>query len=164
MIRKVLGLFIAFLFIYSIAFASVAIQKNGVDDGVATTLNIVGLSNENDGSTWTIGNDIEVATAGDTLVTADSGKVIVYKPTTLNTAATFNLPGATEGLVYTFVQSSIGRITVNPQNSDTIRYLTLDAGDSIVGPAATSDSVRLICYATGYWAIRDRVGTWTDGS
>lgn len=60
--RKVLGLLVAFLFITSIAFASVAMQENGVNDGVATTLNILSIGTSNDGSTYSIGPDVEVAT------------------------------------------------------------------------------------------------------
>lgn len=163
--RKVLGLLVAFLFITSIAFASVGMQENGVDNGVATTINLVGLTNTNDGSTWTIGEKTEKATAADTLVTADSGNTIVYVPSTKNTAAVFTLPGATTGLKFHLVQGCIGGINVNPQNLDVIRFLTLAAGEQLNSPAtATGDSVTLICEATGYWSVSQMRGNWTNGS
>lgn len=162
--RKVLGLMVAFLFIASIAFASVAVQEMGVEKGVATTLNVVGLGTSNDGSTFTVGNDIEKATAGDTLVTADSGNVIIYKPATYTaTAAVFNLPTASVNMKYAFATGGNSTIAINPEAGDVIQYLTLDAGDRLTSPGATGDSVTLICGEVGYWTISERSGTFTDG-
>jgi len=115
------------------------------------------------GSTGSQQVDYENFTAGDTLVTADSGKLIVYSPTVLNTAGTFELPGASVGLEYSFTNAAIGTTTIHPLASDTIMYLTMDAGDRITSPAATGDSITLTCYKANYWAVRNRVGTFTDG-
>jgi len=105
----------------------------------------------------------EKVIAADTFVTADSGKVIVYDGVNPWTGATFNLPTATVGLEYTFVQGNIAPITINPADADTIMYLTLDAGDKVVSTSATGDSVTLTCYKAFYWAVRSMFGTWTDG-
>lgn len=164
MFRKGLGLLVAFLFITSVAFAAVAIQGNGVNQGVATTINVVGLGTSNDGSTFAVGLATDKKTAGATLTTADSGDVIVYVPTApVNTAGTFNLPGAVVNMRYSFTMGTIGAITVNPQNSDTIRYLTMAAGEAITAPSATGDSVTLICDTTGYWTVANMFGSWSNG-
>ena len=106
----------------------------------------------------------ELATTRDTLTLAESGKTVIYDPTTIGTAATFTLPTATtSGMEFTFVAGDASAISVDPYSTEQIAYSTCSAGDKITASGASSDSVTVVSYATGKWAVKNMNGTWTDG-
>jgi hypothetical protein len=164
MVRKLCLTILAILCSYSISFASVAIQENDTSAGVATTLNIEGLAVSNDGSTFSIGTDIETFATGDTLVAADSGKSIVVNGQTAAGTSTFTLPAVADGLVFKFVDGNLGGsyIRIDPNGTDHIIYSTCSAGSHIKSAGASGDSVTLSSDGT-YWYTEERVGTWTVG-
>jgi hypothetical protein len=106
----------------------------------------------------------ENVATGETVLVADSGKTFVTIPATASQSSTFTLPASAVGLEYTFVMGTVGLISVDPATTgDTILYVGLHAGDRITSPAATGDSVTLICPVAGSWAVKAMFGTWTDG-
>lgn len=102
-----------------------------------------------------------VATATlDTVSATDSGKVLTAS-TTFGTK--FVLPSATPGLRFTFIAPDAKYMTVDTVSTfDTIRYITLDGGDSIKSTGNTGDSVSLICNTANKWDIMGMFRTWTD--
>lgn len=93
-----------------------------------------------------------------TLQATDSGKVYAAEA-----AMVLTLPTAASGLKYHVIAGGAHSINIVPGvTTDSIAYLTLDAGDKITSPGATADSVMLIG-ATGKWYIGSMKGTWTDG-
>lgn len=102
----------------------------------------------------------EVVATDDTLTAADTGKSCIA-----SAAATFTLPAAAVGLEYTIIDGSGATVYVDPASTaDTIKYLTLSAGDKLTSPGATGDSVTLICGAANTWYISGMKGSWTDGN
>lgn len=101
----------------------------------------------------------EVAATDDTLTAAESGKELV-----VTSNAAFTLPPAADGLKYTFIAGDAATINVDPQATDTIAYLTLDAGDKITSGGATADSVSVLGDGdNSKWYVSSINGTWTDG-
>ena len=109
---------------------------------------------------------IESMATGDTLLSTESGKIVIVTATT--GTIKYILPAATtSGLNYTFVDgksTGTNTFSVDPATTDdTIRYLTLDGGDKVTSPGATGDSMSLVSDASHHWFIKSRVGTFTDG-
>lgn len=106
----------------------------------------------------------EKALTNDTLTAIESGKTIVSAYTL--DGVTYTLPTAAAGLQYTVIAGNNKTIYVDTGlTTDTIRYLTLDAGDKLSSPSspATGDSVTVISVESGYWDIKNMGGTWQDG-
>lgn len=163
--RLFLLLLVMLLVWFSSAFAAVAIQKDGVEQGVATTINVVGSSMSTDGSTFNVGSVIEKFTTGDTLTLAESGKVVISTATA--TGSVFRLPSAdTLNMQFTFIGSDASGITfsVQPEPTNQIVYKTCVIGDRITSPGTSGDSVSLISDASGNWYIKSMSGTFTDGN
>lgn len=96
----------------------------------------------------------------DTVAATDSGKVLTAA---LTTGTKFILPSATPGLRFTFIAPNALYMTVDTVSTfDTIRYLTLDGGDSLKSTGNTGDSVQLICNTANKWDIMNMFRTWTD--
>lgn len=107
----------------------------------------------------------EVVTATtDTLVSTDSGKIMIYTSTN---DTTVTLPAATTLGTYFVILSPEGIVSVDPATTDdTIIYdpsgTALSAGDKMTA-ASTGDSVTLVCGATNKWYVVNRIGSWVDG-
>lgn len=109
----------------------------------------------------------EVFTTGDTLTAAESGKVCILDRTGIaglpTNGPTFVLPSAAVGLHYTITAGCGNYVTVRPNASDKILYLTLDTGDAIRSSGnTTADSVTLVCGAANKWYVAEMKGTWAD--
>lgn len=178
MIRKVLVIMAVFLFVTSIAFASVGIQKDGTPESAATDLDFRGDVTLSGDATKTvkIGGAYEIFTTGDTLVAADSGKILITNLKDTDGIVDFVLPAATTaGLKYTFVTGNTSIIRIDPAaatSTDQILYASLVAGDRIgSGTAAAADgvsgdSITLISTGTG-WAVAEMNpddGSWADAN
>jgi len=113
--------------------------------------------------------DYEVFTTGDTLTSAESGKVIILDTSSVVGApasaanAQFTLPDAEVGLRYTIIAGNGNYVRVRPQSGDRIAYVTLDAGDAIQSAGAvTADSVTVVAGSSSKWYVEEMKGTWTD--
>jgi hypothetical protein len=109
----------------------------------------------------------ELVATNDTVTAAESGKTFVVKQSSADTTntVTLTLPSAVAGLSYTIISADDEIIYVDPAGTDTIIYKNppMGGGDKLQSPAATGDSVILVCPATGYWAATT-VGTWLDAN
>jgi hypothetical protein len=116
----------------------------------------------------------EAVTTSDTITAVESGKTFLVNPA--NAGVTFTLPDADVGLSYTFVQT-VGdaagnkKFILNTKDTDTIRAgvngtstSTFAAGDSIITPGATGDSITIFCGADTYWTVVNRTGTFVDNN
>lgn len=122
-----------------------------------STIVLGGISHDS----WLTPAEIVTATI-DTITSADNGKIFIYR----GTAATdFTLPDcSTDEWEVKFVAATGQTITVDTGSTlDTIKYLTLDAGDALDSASATGDSVTLRCFADGLIVPMQMKGTWTDG-
>jgi len=160
-----MGIFL--LLFTSISFAAVSIQEDGIEKGVATTINILGgISQTNNGSTFAITDgiaNVEVFDTGDTLTAAETGKICILGRSAYNQRVIFTLPAATAGLNFQFLTDTTSFLNVDPNGTDKIQYLTLSGGDKICSPgSATDDSLSLICGTAGFWTVANMQGTWTD--
>lgn len=115
----------------------------------------------------------EAATTSDTLTAADSGKTFIITPTT---TVTFTLPDADVGLNYRFT-AAVGhangnkKFILDPQSTDTFvgavngtTTSTFAAGDGLISPGATGDSITIFCATDTYWTVVDRTGTFVDNN
>lgn len=170
MIRKVSALIVAFLFVASVAFAAVGVQRDGTMQGTATDLNIVGAYVSSDGSTIDIapGYPVVIATT-DTITTTNSGETLIVTPVS-HAGGKITLPSATVGQRYTFVDgkpTGTSTFSIDPYSTDIIRYsissVALSAGDKLTSSGQTGDSLSLSCGATGTWYVTEINGSWTDG-
>ena len=166
MFRKYALVVLLVLILACPAFAAVGVQRDGTMQGTATDLNIVGGYVSSDGSTIVVapGYPVVVATT-DTITIANSGETLIVTPVSAS-GGKFTLPAATVGQVYKFVDGKSGNantFSVDPYSTETIRYLTLDAGDKLTSTGATGDSLELRCGATGVWYVTEMKGSWTDG-
>lgn len=99
------------------------------------------------------------ATTSDTLDTTDVGKTIIFAG---STPSTFTLPAAEPGMSFTFKASAATLFYVDPNGVDTIKLLTLSAGDKLGSSAAVGDTVRLFCGIAGQWSADVSGGTFVD--
>lgn len=131
-----------------------AVRTNGDIEPISGSGKIVGATMSGELA------DIEVGVTDDTIGAAESGRIFVC---TANSDKT--LPTAANGLIYTFVDGGGCTITVDTGvTTDTIMYLTLDAGDAIDSPGATGDSITLVGDGdNAKWYAFNMSGTWTDG-
>jgi len=163
-----LGLLLFVLMFAHVSQATVAVQDDGTYEGEATTINYSGteLDVTFNGSTATVTATptVEVITGASEIVRTTDDSTL-YISTYDEGTTTFTLPPAAAGLEYSFAAGVNGTITIDVQggHTDTIRYLTLDAGDTIDSNGATGDSVTLQG-ATATWYVVDMGSSaWTDG-
>jgi len=126
---------------------------------------IVTFTESIDLGTETITQDVElIAITEDTLVAADSGKILVY---TNAAAGTIVLPAAADGLVYHIIAGVASTITLDPASTDdtiVASSLVLDGGDKLTTSGVTSDTVILYGDTTNStWYTTISGGTVTDG-
>ncbi len=100
------------------------------------------------------------ATTNTTLVTQQSGNIIIFTGTSNNTK--FTLPQAVIGLDFTIVGDVAKYFHIVVNSGDIINFSTLVANDGLSnsGSAAKGDSIELICQTAGQWSIKNRQGTW----
>jgi len=178
MIKRALILSAAFLLFFSIAFAAVGIQKDGVQESAATDLDFRGnvVLSGDAAKTVQIGGAYEISTTGDTLVAADSGKTLITNLKDADGIVDFVLPAATTaGIVYKFVTGERSIIRIDPAAAtatDQILYASLSQGDRIGSGTAASadgasgDSITLMSTGTG-WAVTEMNpddGSWADAN
>ena len=163
--KKILTLCVMFVLIASSAYAAVAVTDAGTYEGEASVVDFANLGVSFDGNKATVrANPTEVVTAATKSVTAaENGEM--YITTYASGTTTVTLPAAAVGLEYTFVSGKGLTVTIDTASaSDTINYLTLDAGDTIDSNAATGDSVRLTCARANTWDVTAMGSSaWTDG-
>jgi hypothetical protein len=101
----------------------------------------------------------------DTLTANESGKVVSFDCSGGSTACTIILPTAAPGLSYSFISEAAEVFYIDTGvTTDTIRYLTMSAGDKLQSPGTTADSIELISTQAGYWNVRAMKGVWVDGN
>lgn len=102
----------------------------------------------------------ENKTTNDTLTVAESGRTFTYSGAA---ESEFELPAAVVGLSYRFViNTTSSKIVLDPNGTDTIKLLTLSAGDSLISPGAVGDSIELFCSIANEWSVPNINGTWVD--
>jgi len=74
----------------------------------------------------------------------------------------FDLPEARVGMKVTFYSLSAQTITIDPNGSDQIMYLTDSAGDYIQSDGALGTRITLICLRANKWYPADVSGTWSE--
>lgn len=118
--------------------------------------------------------DAEIQTGDDTLLAAESGKII--KATKSSATQTFTLPAATEkGVVFTFICGHAdGEIKIDPAGTDNIRCkATNDSGASIAPASGTGivnttatnvlgDYITLIADGVDQWDCIAQSGIWAS--
>jgi len=169
--KKLVVLFLALLFVLPVMCyaSSIEVQEDSVAVGNAVKLDFQGeLDVTFDGQDTAVidfdGWTHEVVSATEDTVTAADNKT-VFISTDPDDATTFQLPTAAAGLQYTFAAGVGGvALKVDPVTpTDTIVYLTLDAGDEIDSNSTTGDSVTLAGAATKWYVIGMGSSAWTDG-
>lgn len=104
----------------------------------------------------------ERAVTGDTLTAAETGKTV---STACTTACTFILPVAAVGMEYSFAsEDNVAAFSVDPNGTDTIKWLTLSAGDKVTSPGNTGDSITLFSTLANVWTVKAMQGSFTDGN
>lgn len=106
----------------------------------------------------------EYVTTSNAVTAAESGKTFVVD--SASTVATMTLPTAAIGLEYTVVSATNEIVRIDVADTDTIAWPAIgymDAGDKLVSPGATGDSVTLVCPRLLYWYPSSINGSWTDG-
>ncbi len=170
--KRIFLILTLFAFFASPAFA-LEIKVDGVVVGgsFATQLNFSGdVSGSGVGSQKNIviggagGGVVEFVTATlDTVVAADDNTTFV----STGTGTTYTLPAAALGLQFSFVAGGTeARVTIDTASvSDTINYLSLDAGDKLESTTkASSDSVTLVGDDSNNWFVIDMgSNSWKDG-
>lgn len=118
----------------------------------------------------------ESATTVDTLTIADCGKTFLV--TTAAPTIEFELPSASElaGCTYKFVAidgaaANGKKVVLDPASTDMFRGVvnslastTFVAGDSVISPGNTNDTIAVISSGTTIWDVTNIRGTWTDGN
>lgn len=105
--------------------------------------------------------EFQAKTANYTVLATESGTG--FTTTGASGTVVFALPAATVGLNYYFVVGAAQELRIDPNGTETIslpssgvpgaagKYLTADA---------IGESVRLVCWKTGTWAVFGYTGTW----
>lgn len=166
---KSYGLLVAVLLLFVVPAISEVVATIGGQDSsgnYAFTVDNNGVLDGADGSIIKsrVLTDIETISATtETVTSADSGKTYI---STATQTTTFTLPdcGSTD-MQIGFVDAYGKTITIDTYaTTETIKYLTLDAGDSIDSAGATGDSIQLRCYTTDTWVpVEMGSSAWTDG-
>lgn len=158
---------IAFLAMASPAMAQVIQSTLGGQKSDGTyhfTVTSDGKLNTTGGSGIALSNATEVLTEDTKTVTAaENGTTFILNNTTRGIDVT--LPDcSTTKLQYSFVAALAKVNTVDTGSTgDTIKYLTLDAGDALDTEGNIADSITLQCYAENTWLPLNVKGTWADG-
>lgn len=105
---------------------------------------------------------VEAHTAGDTLLSTESGSV--HTNTGAAGTITLVLPAATVGQEFVFFVGAVQQLRLDPNGSETISLPSTGvaggAGKYLVADAI-GESVQLICCVAGSWAVLGYTGTWT---
>jgi len=108
----------------------------------------------------------EVVITSDTITAKETGKIFAMDCTTY---CEMDLPAAAVGTELTFVSTDdTSKFELDPNGTDIIYYSVssnpLSAGDKMVSPGTTGDSVTLFCATANTWAVTSINGTFTDGN
>jgi hypothetical protein len=108
---------------------------------------------------------VERATTNDTITAADVGRTFSIDCED-GKECTFILPEAYPGMSFTFIQEATAETIYidTGVTTDTIRYLTMSAGDKLKNSGTTGDSIELISTQRNYWNIKNIYGSWTDAN
>ncbi len=163
MVKKLsLFLLIALLFIFSCAYADMGDEATlgGLDSSGNYRFRVNSSGTLIPAATSGIQAIYEALAASDTLTAAETGKKII-----MTAAGTITLPAAAVGLEYTVITGAAVAVSVDTNSvSDTIKYLSLSAGDKLTNGSATGDSVTLVCGRANTWDLVDLNGSWSDGN
>ena len=171
MFKKVCLVVMCLMLTASLAYAAVGVQEDSGQIWAATDINFTGdVTVTNSGSVSSIAIDDsssitnEVVTAtSETVTAADSPTRYIATNTAAGT--TFTLPAAVADLEYIFSDGGTNNtITIDTASTaDTIKYLTLDAGDTLDSAGATGDSVHLVGGSATWYVVDTGSSAWTDG-
>ena len=169
MFRKVCLVVMCLMLTASLAYAAVGVQEDSGQIWAATDINFTGdVTVTNSGSVSSIAiddsssitNEVVTATA-DTVTAADSPTRYIA---TAGATTTFTLPAAAADLEFIFCDATDTTITIDTYDAtDTIMYLTLDAGDTIDSAGAAGDSVHLVGGTNVWYVVDTGSSAWTDG-
>lgn len=132
-------------------------RSNLLSVGKTTDVNLVVIDGE---GVYKGGkSDYRVITTDDTLVATQSSLTVINRG-----AATLALPSAVLGLEFTAINGDTGDIlSLDSAATDTIDYLTLDAGDELDSSGTKGDSITVICGRANTWYVKSINGVWQDG-
>lgn len=102
----------------------------------------------------------ELFTTNDTLTAVESGGKFAVDAA--STSVSITLPAAAAGLNYEITGADTTAFYVVPNSTDTIKLLTLAAGDSVSSSGAVGDSIKLFATTTGTWYASVDGGTFVD--
>lgn len=105
-----------------------------------------------------------VATTSVTLTASNSGQVVVFTGTANDT--TFSLPTAQVGMDMDIIAGAAKYVAIKPQSTDTIVFSTLTQGQTVTnsGSASIGDEFELFCAKANTWYVRNKTGTWANGT
>ena len=171
MFRKVCLVVMCLMLTASLAYAAVGVQEDSGTVWQATDINFTGdVTVSNSGSVSSIAIDDSssitnevISATSETVTAADSPTRYIATNTAAGT--TFTLPAAVADLEYIFSDGGTNNtITIDTASTaDTIKYLTLDAGDTLDSAAGTGDSVHLVGGAATWYVVDTGSSAWSDG-
>lgn len=115
----------------------------------------------------------ELVTTSDTITASETGKTFIINPAS---QMTLTLPDADVGMSFKFTANNgnaggTKKFILDPQSTDTLRGVvnsaaasTFAAGDSVISPGVTGDSITLFCAQDTYWDVVDIRGTFSDNN
>ncbi len=162
MFRKLSLAIIVLLFIFSYAFADMTDEATigGLDSSGNYRFRVNSSGTLIPATTSGIQAIYEAIATSDTLTAAETGKKVI-----MTAAGTITLPAAAVGLEYSVITGANVAVSVDAYSvSDTIKYLSLSAGDKMTNGSATGDSITLVCGRANTWDLVNLVGSWTDGN
>ena len=171
MFRKVCLVVMCLMLTASLAYAAVGVQEDSGTVWQATDINFTGdVTVSNSGSVSSIAIDDSssitnevISATSETVTAADSPTRYIATNTAAGT--TFTLPAAVADLEYIFSDGGTNNtITIDTASTaDTIKYLILDAGDTLDSAGATGDSVHLVGGSATWYVVDTGSNAWTDG-
>lgn len=181
-----LALFLVFSVGLMPAYASVGTQEDGTEEGAAVCLNFSTGLDSSGGTVKTVTVDLteltmsdadyqDVDTAGmladpykkettdeTAIVAADSSRIYICMEDT-----TFQLPAASDGLIYTFVSGAAVEIEIQVETTPATILLAFDdtngQGKIETMEETTGNTMTLVSDGTDWYAMNWTPDGWTDG-
>lgn len=106
--------------------------------------------------------EVEAHTADDTLTASESGTA--HSNTGASSTVVLTLPVATVGLRFMFAIGAAQALRIDPNGTETISLPSSGvpgAAGKYLAADAVGETVELVCFIAGNWAVRGYTGTWT---
>lgn len=105
---------------------------------------------------------IQKISTDDSVTAAESGKVFIVTSAS-GLPAIISLPDAEDGLVYEFVDGNGNGFMVNPDDSDTMQYGSLSAGEQLQAPGNIGDGLTIYATDDSKWFVNDHGVSYVNG-